>query len=82
MLKELGECGQILCITHQPQVASQAHNHMMVSKVTKEKFTFSKIVSLNSSEKLNEIARMLGGVNITDTALSHAKEMLSLNKEK
>jgi len=81
ILRELGGLGQILCITHQPQVASQAHNHMMVSKNTKENLTFSNIVTLNDSEKLNEIARMLGGVNITDATLGHAREMLSSNKK-
>jgi DNA repair protein RecN (Recombination protein N) len=54
---------------------------MKVSKNTKENLTFSNIVTLNDSEKLNEIARMLGGVDITDATLDHAKEMLSSNKK-
>ena len=81
ILQDLGGLGQIVCITHQPQVASKAHNHMKVSKNTKGNLTFSNIFTLNDSEKLHEIARMLGGVDITDATLGHAKEMLSSNKK-
>ena len=81
ILRDLGGLGQILCITHQPQVASKAHNHMRVSKNTIENLTFSNIVTLNDSEKLNEIARMLGGIDITEATLDHAKEMLSSNEK-
>jgi DNA repair protein RecN (Recombination protein N) len=81
ILRDLGGLGQILCITHQPQVASKAHSHMKVSKNTKGNLTFSNIITLNDSEKVNEVARMLGGVDITDATLSHAEEMLSF-KEK
>jgi DNA repair protein RecN (Recombination protein N) len=81
ILQDLGGLGQIVCITHQPQVASKAHNHMKVSKNTKGNLTFSNIVILNDSEKLNEIARMLGGVDITEATLDHAKEMLLSNEK-
>ncbi len=81
ILRDLGGLGQILCITHQPQVASKAHRHMKVSKNTKGNLTFSNIVTLNDSEKLNEIARMLGGIDITNATLSHAEEMLSFNEK-
>ncbi len=82
ILRELGNQGQILCITHQPQVAAQAHNHMLVSKNTKKSITYSKIISLRAADKVNEIARMLGGVCITDATLSHAKEMINLSEKK
>ena len=80
MLRILGSTGQILCITHQPQVAAQAHNHMLVSKNTTNNVTYSKITNLSIAEKINEVARMLGGANITNTTLDHAKEMIGLVK--
>ncbi len=81
MLRLLGHRGQVLCVTHQPQVAAQAHNHMLVSKNTEKNITYSKIATLSNTETIHEIARMLGGANITNTTLSHAKEMIESNKE-
>ena len=81
MLRLLGHRGQVLCITHQPQVAAQAHNHMLVSKNTEKNITYSNIITLSGTEIIHEIARMLGGTNITTTTLSHAKEMIESNKE-
>lgn len=77
MLRKLGERLQIFCVTHQPQVASCAHHHFLVEKHMSESATFSQMTLLDDAEKVSEIARMLGGLTITDQTLSHAKELLA-----
>ncbi|WED43089.1 DNA repair protein RecN [Legionella cardiaca] len=77
LLRRLGERLQVFCVTHQPQVASCAHQHFVVEKYSDKQQTFSRIVALNSQEKINEIARMLGGLTITEQTRSHAKELLT-----
>lgn len=78
LLKKLGKDHQVLCVTHLPQVASQANRHFQVSKVSVDKVPHpvSRIVELADDERIQEIARMLGGVEITDATLNHAREML------
>jgi len=78
LLKQLGAERQVLVITHLPQVASQAAQHLQVSKSQTNGATLSHIQSLNQPERIEEIARMLGGIQITDTTRSHAKEMLGV----
>lgn len=77
LLKQLGENRQALVITHLPQVAAQGLHHFKVSKSQQAGQTISRIDALDASERVQEIARMLGGVEITETTLNHAKEMLS-----
>lgn len=67
---------QVICITHLPQVASQAHNHLRVEKQTQDKQTSSQVVSLDEEQRRQEIARMLSGVEITEQSLAHADEMI------
>lgn len=76
-LRNLSANRQILCVTHLPQVAAQAHQHLYVKKDQTET-TSSTVTRLNNSERIEEIARMLGGVNITQNTLTHAEEMLNL----
>jgi DNA repair protein RecN (Recombination protein N) len=76
LLKQLGQNRQVLVITHLAQVASQAQQHLQVSKTQSNGTTLSHINILNKQQRIEEVARMLGGLNITDTTLSHAKEML------
>lgn len=76
LLRRLGETHQVLCITHLPQVAAQSHHHLRVEKWDEANLTYSKIIPLTSKEKIQEIARMLGGVKITQKTLAHAREML------
>jgi DNA repair protein RecN (Recombination protein N) len=78
LLRTLGDRGQVICVTHQPQVAASAHHHLLVSKMTKQHTTQSHIKPLSETGRTNEIARMLGGSTVTDTTLSHAKELLGL----
>jgi len=75
-LRTLGERAQVLCVTHLPQVASQAHAHVRVTKLTDGKTTRTVLTVLSADERVEEIARMLGGVSITDKAREHAAEML------
>jgi DNA repair protein RecN (Recombination protein N) len=75
-LRALGDQAQVLCVTHLPQVASQAHAHVRVTKLTDGKSTRTSLHSLTADERVEEIARMLGGVAITDKARDHAAEML------
>ena len=76
-LRELGEQRQVLCVTHLPQVASLAAQHYRISKVTDGKRTRTGITALSGDERVDEIARMLGGVEITKKTLEHAAEMLA-----
>ncbi|MCC5870183.1 MAG: DNA repair protein RecN [Gammaproteobacteria bacterium] len=76
-LRELGERRQVLCVTHVPQVASLGHRHMRVSKLTDASSTRTLIDALEVDEKVEELARMLGGVKITERTRAHAAEMLA-----
>lgn len=75
-LRELADARQVLCVTHLPQVASQAGNHLRVTKITDGQTTRTSVKSLTPDERIEEIARMLGGVKITDRTRAHAEEML------
>lgn len=77
LLQELGDRGQVLCVTHQAQVASKGHQHLYVSKTASKKSVSTQLEQLSDKQKIAEIARMLGGIAITDQSLAHAKEMLS-----
>jgi DNA repair protein RecN (Recombination protein N) len=74
-LAELGARAQVLCVTHLPQVASQARHHLRVVKLTDGETTRTTLKSLTEAEKVEELARMLGGVEITGTTRAHAREM-------
>ncbi|GAA6137642.1 DNA repair protein RecN [Arenicella sp. 4NH20-0111] len=75
-LRNLGENAQVLCITHQPQVAAQGHQHLLIDKVSKDSDTYSTLIKLDQDMRTSEIARMLGGSEITDRTRAHAQEML------
>jgi DNA repair protein RecN (Recombination protein N) len=75
-LRSLSLNRQVMCVTHLPQVAAQAHQHLYVEKNNKTDITSSSVRLLNDEERIEEIARMLGGVTITANTLAHAKEML------
>ena len=78
LLNQLGQHSQVLCVTHQPQVAAQAQNHLQVSKISGDEQTFTNIRTLDNTQRTEEIARMLGGVEITQHTLDHAQEMLAM----
>jgi DNA repair protein RecN (Recombination protein N) len=77
-LKALGYSGQALCVTHLPQVASQGHHHLRVAKLTDGKTTRTAISELTMDERAEELARMLGGLEVSNKAREHAREMLKL----
>lgn len=76
LLHQLGQSHQILCVTHLPQVAAQGNHHLKVSKSQNTDKTVSEVQVLGRSERVEEIARMLGGATITDTTRRHARELL------
>lgn len=79
LLKRLGRDRQVLCVTHLPQVASQANQHFQVTKATQDDGrTMSAIGVLDAKGRIEEIARMLGGIEITATTRKHARELLAL----
>ena len=77
LLKRLGQDRQVLCVTHLPQVASQANQHFQVSKRAQGERTVSQIDALDAKARVEEVARMLGGIEITATTRKHARELLA-----
>lgn len=78
-LRTLGENAQVLCVTHSPQVAAQGHQHLRVQKSVNQGKVQTTVQKLTLEERMAEIARMLGGVTITNTTLAHAREMLKFS---
>ncbi len=76
LLRELGARHQVLCVTHLPQVAARGQHHFQVSKQQSKGSTESSIAKLDTEARIEEIARMLGGIKITPTTLKHAQELL------
>jgi DNA repair protein RecN (Recombination protein N) len=75
-LRHLSHNRQVLCVTHLPQVAAQAHQHLYVEKTNKTDITTSTVQLLTNQQRVSEVARMLGGVIMTANTLAHAQEML------
>jgi DNA repair protein RecN (Recombination protein N) len=76
-LRLLGRDRQVFCVTHLPQVASQAHHHFRVEKISEHEQTSTAVFALSDNERLEEVARMLGGVTITEQSRAHASEMIA-----
>jgi DNA repair protein RecN (Recombination protein N) len=76
-LRLLGENRQVFCVTHLAQVASQAHHHFRVDKTQKMTGTSTQVTALSPEQRLEEIARMLGGITITEQTRAHASEMIA-----
>ena len=66
----------MLCVTHLPQVASQGHHHLRVTKLTDGRTTRTSLTELSEDDRIEELARMLGGIEVTSKARDHAREML------
>jgi DNA repair protein RecN (Recombination protein N) len=77
LLKQLGQQRQVLCVTHLPQVAARGDQHFVVSKASVDARPVSRIECLERKARIEELARMLGGVEITETTRKHAREMLA-----
>jgi DNA repair protein RecN (Recombination protein N) len=77
LLRRLGADRQVLCVTHLPQVAAQGHNHLLVTKRSRRNQTQTRITPLEPEARVEEIARMLGGLRITDQTKGYAREMVT-----
>lgn len=82
LLRQLGNKCQVLCVTHLPQVASHGHQHFNVQKYVKDNQTETQMSLLSEQERINALARLLGGSKITDAVLANVQEMLDLAREK
>lgn len=80
LLRRLGSGGQVMTVTHLPQVAAQAHQHLHISKQSEDDDTLTQMALLNESGRVGELARMLGGMTLTDQTLAHAREMLDASQ--
>ncbi|MGN8159280.1 DNA repair protein RecN [Salinisphaera sp. RV14] len=76
-LRALGASGQALCVTHLPQVAAQAQHHLHVAKQVKNRQTSTRITALDDDDRIEELARMLGGVELTEQTRAHAADMIA-----
>lgn len=76
LLRQLGARGQVLTVTHLPQVAAQGHQHLFVRKEQSDKSTRTCIDNLNRDGRVHEVARMLGGIDMTEESLAHARKLL------
>jgi DNA repair protein RecN (Recombination protein N) len=76
LLRRLGDRGQVLTVTHLPQVAAQGHHHLFVHKVRGSDETRTAVSTLSKAERVEEVARMLGGIDLTKESLAHAKKMV------
>ena len=76
-LKEVSKSSQVLCVTHQAQIAALADYHYLIRKQIEQGRTFTEVMPLDHEGRKNELARIIGGVNITEAALSHAESMLT-----
>ena len=78
----LGKNHQIICITHLPQIAAMADSHYLIEKSVENQSTHSRIHKLDQEQSVKELARMLGGVEITDTVIQNAREMKEMAHQK
>lgn len=78
-LKEVSESRQVICVTHQAQIAALADSHFLIQKNVRGGRTFTEIKLLDTNGRLSELARILDGVNVTDTALAHARKLMDYN---
>ncbi|WP_434773288.1 DNA repair protein RecN [Pseudomonas entomophila] len=80
LLRRLGDRGQVLTVTHLPQVAAQGHHHLFVHKVRHSDTTHTAVANLGKRERVEEVARMLGGIDLTKESLAHARKMVVSGK--
>ncbi|MDY6976699.1 MAG: DNA repair protein RecN [Pseudomonadota bacterium] len=76
LLRKLGKQSQVMCVTHLPQVAAQAHNQLFVTKLTDGESTETQMLPLTKQDRIDELARLLAGDKVTKSALANAKELL------
>jgi DNA repair protein RecN (Recombination protein N) len=79
LLRKLGEKIQVICVTHLPQVAARAHNQMFVTKFSDKKTTETHMICLQENERIEELARLLAGDTLTESAIANARELLQIS---
>lgn len=79
LLRKLGQSAQVICVTHLPQVAARAHNQMFVTKFSDKKTTETHMICLQESERIEELARLLAGDTLTESAIANARELLQIS---
>ena len=79
-LKQIAENHQIICITHLPQIAAYGTYNYKIDKESDDSNTYTTVIQLREDEKIREIARLLGGINITKTTLQSAEELIQVSK--
>jgi len=79
-LKRVADSHQVICVTHLPQIAALANSHYVVEKEIAKGRTFAKVKRLGDRERVSEVARMLGGIKVTDQAKRHAAEMIKIHQ--
>ena len=77
-LSAISQGRQVICVSHQAQLAAKADNHYVIKKQEENGRTITKIRELSKDERIDELARIIDGDNLTETAINHAKEMLGL----
>lgn len=80
LLKRLGDNGQVMTVTHLPQVAAQAHQHLHIEKQAEADTTLTQMMILDEAGRVRELARMLGGIKLSERTLAHAREMLDASQ--
>lgn len=81
LLRQLGESGQVLTVTHLPQVAAQGHQHLFVYKQRKSQQTHTAVSLLSEAQRVEELARMLGGIDLTQESVVHARKILDIAQQ-
>jgi DNA repair protein RecN (Recombination protein N) len=76
-LREVSQSRQVLCVTHQVQIASLAENHLLIRKNFQENRTFTDVITLDRAGRIDELARIMGGIEITENTRKLAEEMLN-----
>ena len=76
LLRELGEAGQVFCVTHLAQVAAKGNTHLLAQKTVSKTTATTAITALDNEGRTAELARMMGGLDVTQSSLAHATEML------
>lgn len=80
-IKMISDNHQVICISHLPQIAALADTHFVIDKHTVKDKTSTIVRKLEDNERIDELSRLLGGVDLTDTTKLHAKEMLEMSKK-